>query len=138
MRRTAFAIGFLFALGVGLLATAEAGDLEITVPVRIVNLHPTITVGRVECAAFRSGTIIEHAYTDFNLINGSFSGDVTVRLLIGPAFMADVHRWTCELRFARPYEASAHSLSLEGGVMFHEEFRRAPGSEFRYQVEGTI
>ncbi len=138
MRRTAFAIGFLLALGVGLVATAEARDVEITVPVRVVSLHPTVTLGRVECAAYLSGRVLEHAYTDFTLVNGGFSGDVTVRLMIGPTFLPDVHSWSCELRFVRPYEGPAHGLSLEGGRLFHEEFRRAPGSEFRYQVEGTL
>ncbi len=143
MRTTAFAIGLLLALGVGLVATAEARDIEITVPVRIVNLHPTITIGRVECAALTGlgdlGRLVDQArYTDFTLTGGSFSGDVMVRLTIGPATMPNVHAWRCELRFARPYESSAKALSMVGGPFFHEEFRLAPGSESRFQVEGTL
>ncbi len=143
MRTTAIVFGFVLALAVGLVATAEARDIEITVPVRVVSLHPTITIGRVECAALTGLGNLDHMvdqarYTDFTLTGGSFSGDIMVRLTIGPATMPNVHAWRCELRFARPYEASAKSLSMVGGPFFHEEFRLAPGSESRFQVEGTL
>ncbi len=143
MNRTALALGFLLAFGLAFAPAAEARDIQITVPVRIADLHPTITVGRVQCAALTSladsGRMVDQAgHTDFTLTNGGFSGDVTVHVNVFEGRMRDVHAWRCELRFARPYEGSGHAFSLEGGTHFREEFRLVPGSERRFQVQGTI
>ncbi len=143
MRRTAFVFGLLLALGLGPVPRADARDIQITVPVRIVNLHPTITVGRVQCAALTalndSGRMVDQAgQTEFSLVNGSYSGDVTVHVTVFEGRMGDVHAWRCELRFARPFDGSGQALSMEGGPYFHEEFRLVPGSARRFQVQGTL
>ncbi|MEW6335803.1 MAG: hypothetical protein AB1625_00245 [Acidobacteriota bacterium] len=143
MNKTTLVFALLLASGLSLTPAAEARDIQITVPVRVADLHPTITVGRVQCAALTSladsGRIVDQAgHTDFTLTNGSYSGDVTVHVTVFEGRMAGVHAWRCELRFARPYEGSGHAFSLEGGAYFREEFRLQPGSERRFQVQGTI
>lgn len=143
MNRTALAFGSLLALGLAFAPAAEARDIQITVPVRIVNLHPTVTVGRVQChaatgTAFTAGLVGSAVHTDFTLTDGSFSGDVTVSVNVPDIWWSRVHGYRCDLRFARPFEASAHSLALEGGMYFREEFRLLPGSEFRHWISGPI
>jgi len=141
MKRTAFAFSLLLALGLGFVPTAEARDVEITVPVRIASLHPTITVGRVQCMAMNSGgtsMVGSAGRSDFTLTSGSYSGDVTVRLTLTEAMLRQAGMWRCELRFYRPFEGSGQAFSLEGGASFREEFRLAPDSERRFQVQGTL
>lgn len=143
MKKSAFAFSLLLGLGLGFAQVAEARDIEITVPVRIADLHPSIAVGRVQCAALTNlsdyGRMVDQAgHTDFSLTNGSFAGDVMVRLTVYEGRLASVGGWRCELRFARPYEGSAKAFSMEGGASFREEFRLAPGSERRFQVQGTL
>jgi hypothetical protein len=143
MKRTALAFAMLLALGLAAVPAADAREIQITVPVRIVNLHPSITVGRVQCAALTGLSdsrrmVDQPGQTDFTLTGGSFSGDVTVHVTVFEGRMNTVHAWSCTLRFVRPFDGPAHSLSLEGGAYFHEEFRLLPGTEHRFTVEGTI
>jgi hypothetical protein len=143
MKKASLALALPLVLGLGFVRAAEARDIEITVPVRISNLHPTIVVGRVQCAALTSlgdgGRMVDQAgHTDFSLTNGSFTGDVMVRVTVYEGRLASVAGWRCELRFARPYEGSAKAFSLEGSASFREEFRLAPDSERRFQVQGSL
>ena len=143
MKKVSLALALPLALGFSFVQVAEARDIEITVPVRIADLHPSIAVGRVQCAALTSladsGRMVDQAgHTDFSLTNGSFTGDVMVRVTVYEGRLASVGGWRCELRFARPYEGSGKSFSLEGSASFREEFRLAPGSERRFQVQGTL
>ena len=120
---------------------AAAAEYIFTVPVDVRSLHPTVTRGLVQCAVSSATRMIgEAGRQPFTLSGGNYRGDVEVRVTTPSGSPAAVS-WHCDLRFFLPMsgiDLYASYLSTVGGDAFREEFRRAPGSEFRGRVEGRF
>lgn len=119
----------------------SAAEYNFTVPVDVRSLHPTVTRGMVSCSVSSATRMIGDAGRQpFTLTGGSFRGDVEVRVTT-PAGSPAAVSWSCSLRFYLPMsgiDGYASDLSNVGGRYFREEFRRAPGAEFRGYVEGRF
>lgn len=121
---------------------AAAVDYIFTVPVDIRNLHPTVAAGFVVCNLRNAGgTLVGEATRQrFTLTGGSYRGDIEIRVSTRPGTPAVVS-WVCSLRFTPPPaggDLSASILSDPTHPLFREEFRRAPGSEFRPEITGRF
>ena len=118
-----------------------AAEYIFSIPVDVRSLHPTVTRGLVQCSVSDATRIIgEAGRQPFTLSGGNYRGEVEVRVTT-PATSPAAVRWSCSLRFYLPMsgiDGYAFDLSNVGGRYFREEFRRAPGSEFRGSIEGRF
>ena len=119
-----------------------AAEYVFAVPVDVRSLHSSVRTGLVSCVVIDAGgrAIGAAGRQTFTLSSGSYRGDVEVRVTT-PAG-ATAASWLCNLRFMLPptsaIDFGADDLSDVGGRYFREEFRRAPGAEFRYRIEGRF
>jgi hypothetical protein len=137
------AISMVSAQGAAYADTPSEQEYTIVVPVNIANVHPSITYLDVNCSlgsyeASAGGYAIKHGDSTnqrLTLTNGGYSGDVTVRIVDNPRLAPRVDQWRCSLSCAL---GSLGVVSSPNHPSFKEEYRRAPGSEYRDEVSGRI
>ena len=129
-------------------APAAAQELALDVPVRVADLHPSVTVGSVTCALFADpdGPRNSLGYLGggsrwFEVKGGGYAGTLSVPVKIAP--QAVPRSYKCALfviykEEGRTLTAAASRISDPNTMEYRAPFRRAPGSPFLGEVSGAF
>jgi hypothetical protein len=129
-------------------APAAAQEHPLDVPVRVADLHPSVSVGSVTCALFADpdGPTNNLGYLGsgskwFQLKDGAYAGTLTVPIRIAP--QAVPRSYKCALfviykEEGKTLTAAASRISDANRTEYRAPFRRAPGSPFSGEVSGTL
>ena len=141
MRRAIVAV----ALAV-LAAPAAAQEPSLEVPVRVADLHPSVTVGSVTCALFADpdGPQNSLGYLGggskwFEVKDGRYAGTLNVPIKIAPQAVPRSYKCALFVIFkegGRTLTAAASRISDPNTMEYRAPFRRAPGSRFLGEVSG--
>ena len=141
MRRPPLSILLLAAAIVP--APAAATDFTFTVPVRIERMEHA-TSAWVSCSVLPSTRSISVGQrTDVPLVDGGYSGTVTVDVDTGAAFLPeDASRWLCSLNYAwRMPDGTTSTISVARPDERNPLYTRYTGQEVissSLSAEGTI
>ena len=143
MRRLAAALAL-----VALAAPAAAQELAIDVPVRVADLHPTVSVGSVTCALFADpgGPQNSLGYLGsgskwFQVKDGGYAGTLTVPVKIAPQAVPRAYKCALFVIYKegdRTLTGAASRISDPNTTDYKAPFRRAPGAPFLGEVSGPF
>jgi hypothetical protein len=139
----------LATLALALLAApAAAQELTIDVPVRVADLHPSVTVGSVTCALFADpgGPQNSLGYLGsgskwFQVKGGGFAGTLAVPVRIAPQAVPRAYKCALFVIYKegdRTLTAAASRISDPNTMEYRAPFRRAPGAPFLGEVSGPF
>lgn len=131
-----------------LAAPAAAQEPSLDVPVRVADLHPSVTVGSITCALFADpdGPRNSLGYLGggskwFPVKDGGYAGTLTVPVKIAPQAVPRSYKCALFILFkdgGRTLTAAASRISDPGMTEYRAPFRRAPGSPFLGEVSGAF
>ena len=131
-----------------LAAPAAAQELSLDVPVRVADLHPSVTVGSITCALFADpdGPRNNLGYLGngskwFQVKGGGYAGTLSVPLKIAPQAVPRSYKCALFIIFKdgdRTLTAAASRISDPNMMEYRPPFRRAPGSPFLGEVSGAF
>ena len=129
-------------------APAAAQELALEVPVRVADLHPSVTVGSVTCALFADpdGPRNSLGYLGsgsrwFQVKDGGYAGTLTVPIKIAPQAVRRAYKCALFVIYKegdRTLTGAASRISDPNTTDYKAPFRRAPGSPFRGEVSGPM
>ena len=118
------------------------------VPVRVADLHPSVSVGSVTCALFADpdGPRNNLGYLGggskwFEVKGGGYAGTLTVPIKIAPQAVPRSYKCALFIIFkegGRTLTAAASRISDPNVIEYRAPFRRAPGSPFLGEVSGAF
>jgi hypothetical protein len=135
-------------LVLAMIAAPAAAQELLDVPVRVADLHPSVTVGSVTCALFADpdGPRNNLGYLGsgsrwFEVKGGGYAGTLSVPVKI--AAQAVPRSYKCALfvifkEEGRTLTAAASRISDPNMMEYRAPFRRAPGSPFLGEVSGVF
>jgi hypothetical protein len=131
-----------------LAAPAAAQELALEVPVRVADLHPSVTVGSVTCALFAdpNGPQNSLGYLGsgskwFGVKGGGYAGTLSVPIKIAPQAVPRAYKCALFVIYRegdRTLTAAASRISDPNMAEYRAPFRRAPGSPFLGEVSGAF
>jgi len=131
-----------------LAGPTAAQELTLDVPIRVADLHPSVTVGSVTCALFADpgGPQNSLGYLGsgskwFQVKGGAFAGTLTVPIKIAPQAVPRAYKCALFLIYKegdRALTAAASRISDPNTMEYKALFRRAPGSPFLGEVSGSF
>jgi hypothetical protein len=131
-----------------MIAAPAAAQELLDVPVRVADLHPSVTVGSVTCALFADpdGPRNNLGYLGsgsrwFEVKGGGYAGTLSVPVKI--AAQAVPRSYKCALfvifkEEGRTLTAAASRISDPNMMEYRAPCRRAPGSPFLGEVSGVF
>jgi hypothetical protein len=129
-------------------APAAAQEPSLDVPVRVADLHPSVTVGSITCALFADpdGPRNSLGYLGsgskwFPVKDGGYAGTLTVPVRIAPQAVPRSYKCALFILFkdsGRTLTAAASRISDPNMMDYRAPFRRAPGSPFLGEVSGAF
>jgi hypothetical protein len=129
-------------------APAAAQEPALEVPVRVADLHPSVTVGSVTCALFADpdGPRNSLGYLGggsrwFEVKGGGYAGTLSVPIKIAPQAVPRSYKCALFVIFkeeGRTLTAAASRISDPNMMEYRAPFRRAPGSPFLGEVSGAF
>lgn len=137
-------------LALGLAAAPALGQEPTTleVPVRVANLHPSVSVGSITCALFADpdGPRNNLGYLGsgskwFALKDGGYAGTLGVPVKIAPQAVPRAYKCALFVIYkegGRTLTAAASRISDPERTEYRAPFRRAPESPFLGEVSGTL
>ena len=127
---------------------ATAQELNLDVPVRVADVHPSVAVGSVSCSLFADpdGPVNNLGYLGagtkwFQLKDGAFAGTVTVPVKVSAQSVPRAYKCGLFLIFkegGRTLTAAAERVSDPDAPEYRAALRRAERSAFAGEVRGTI
>jgi hypothetical protein len=137
------------ALALGILAAPVAAqESSLDVPVRVADLHPSVSVGSVTCALFADpdGPRNKLGYLGsgskwFQVKGGGYAGTLSVPVKIVPQAVPRSYKCALFVIFEegdRTLTAAASRISDSNMMEYRAPFRRAPGSPFLGEVSGPF
>ena len=141
MRRALAALALAAAAG-----SAGAQAPSVDVPVRVANLHPSVSVGSVTCALFADpdGPRNSLGYLGsgskwFQVKDGGFAGTLAVPVKIAPQAVPRSYKCALFVIYKegdRTLTAAVSRISDPDRIEYRAPFRRAPGAPFVGEVSG--
>jgi hypothetical protein len=141
VRRTLAAVALAAAAG-----SAGAQAPSVDVPVRVANLHPSVSVGSVTCALFADpdGPRNSLGYLGsgskwFQVKDGGFVGTLAVPVKIAPQAVPRSYKCALFVIYKegdRTLTAAVSRVSDPDRIEYRAQFRRAPGAPFVGEVSG--